>query len=224
MSAFLSVVGSYMNPFINVCGVVLMVVIIGNAIKLSVQKSHIIDAMNRKNIKAMINRRTLEVEEANENNTVTPDTIRDYEKRFNTVCSRFNVYVQLIPIFPLLGLLGTVVGLMLEVNGGDIEQMMGSLNVALMTTFSGLIWAIVLKTIVAFSPSKTINDVEIMLDDYDKKLDNSLRFGNFTDGETAKRNANHDRLEIEMSASRHEGSQRQAIADKHEDEILSEDD
>jgi len=86
---------------------------------------------------------------------------------------------QLIPIFPLLGILGTVAGLMLETKAGDIPAMLGSLDVALVTTFWGLIFAILLKIIEAVFPSRVIYDVEVMLDDFDKKMSLAEMFQNY---------------------------------------------
>ena len=70
-----------------------------------------------------------------------------------------------------MGVLGTVWGLVQEVGADNIEKMLFSLNTAMTTTLSGLIFAIGLKIFDAFCPSKTINDVDVMLEDYYKKLD-----------------------------------------------------
>ena len=70
-------------------------------------------------------------------------------------------------------------GLMLQVHGGGIEAMMNSLNTALDTTFWGLIFAILLKVIEAVFPSRIIYEVEVMLDDFDKKLNMAEMFKKF---------------------------------------------
>ena len=59
--------------------------------------------------------------------------------------------------------------------------MTGSLDTALYSTFFGLIWTIVLKGFVALGPSKAIQDTEIVLDDYDKKINNSYMQRNIVD-------------------------------------------
>ena len=56
---------------------------------------------------------------------------------------------------------------------------MTSLNTALDTTFWGLIFAILLKIIEAVFPSRIIYDVEVMLDDFDKKLNIDEMFKKF---------------------------------------------
>lgn len=180
MDWLLNFLQSGMNIIINVLGLVVTALLLGNASKLSTFKSYILDALDRKNIRTMLNAQTLELEDSEERDRVTPDTIRNYERDFNKVCSKYNVYAQLIPIFPLLGILGTVAGLISEVKAGSLENIMSSLDLALWSTFFGLVWAIVLKIIAAVAPSRIINDVEIMLDDYDKKINNSVMLGNIT--------------------------------------------
>ena len=121
-----------------------------------------------------------EIEETDdESATITPDTIRKYETEFNKKCSWHGVLVQFIPIFPLLGILGTVAGLMLQIQSNDITGMMDSLDVALTTTLFGLIFAIALKVIEALFPSRVIYDVEVMLEDFEKKMSIAEMFETF---------------------------------------------
>lgn len=140
-------------------------------VKLDNHKTKINEALTRRNRRYTANAETRELEENEDQDAaITPDTIRKYETEFNKTCSWHNVLAQLIPIFPLLGILGTVAGLMMEVQAGDVQAMMESLDVALVTTFWGLIFAIILKIEEAVFPSRVINDVEVMLDDFDKKM------------------------------------------------------
>lgn len=140
-------------------------------VKLDNHRTKIQEALTRRNRRYTANADTRELEENEDQDAaITPDTIRQYEMEFNKTCSWHGVLAQLIPIFPLLGILGTVAGLMLEVQSGDVNAMMASLDVALVTTFWGLIFAILLKIIEAVFPSRVIQDVEVMLDDFDKKM------------------------------------------------------
>ena len=172
-------IGDYMNVVIIIGGMLVFFFLIKNYIKLYTKKSFIHDAMNRKNKESYLNANTGEVEEREKSEAVTPDTIRDYEKSFNEVVSGYNACTQFIPLFPLLGILGTVSGMVSQLRAQDLEKMFGSLDTALSSTFWGLIVTIFLKIVATFS-AKLIEDTEIILDDYDKKVDNSVKFGNIT--------------------------------------------
>ena len=172
MAGVLQVVKDYINLIILLSGIVLTAFIFYNGSKLSSHKSRIDEAVSRKNKKWAVNPVDGTVmDEDDVDAAITPDTIRKYERDFNKDCALHNVFSQLIPIFPLMGILGTVAGLMLEVNSQDINGMMESVYAALSSTFFGLIFAILLKFVDAIFPSRIIEDVDVMLEDYSKKLD-----------------------------------------------------
>lgn len=180
MGFMLNFISNYGTVGIILFGVVVAVLLLRNGIALSNQKERIEEALMRRNYVYKLNAESKEMEEnEDESAAITPDTIRKYETEFNQKCSWHSVLVQCIPVFPLLGILGTVAGLMLELQGGDIEAMMNSLDVALETTFWGLIFAIILKVIEAVFPARVISDVEVLLDDFDKKLNMAEMFAKF---------------------------------------------
>lgn len=180
MGFMLEFISKYGTVGIVLFGIAVAVLLFWNGIDLSNQKSRIEEALKRKNSTYTLNAVSKEMEEnEDEAASITPDTIRKYETEFNTKCSWHGVLVQCIPVFPLLGILGTVAGLMLQVQAEGIEAMMNSLNTALDTTFWGLIFAILLKVIEAVFPSRIIYDVEVMLDDFDKKLNMAEMFKKF---------------------------------------------
>ena len=177
----LGFMSNYLKWIIVAGGVIVLFFLIKNYVKLYSKKTAISDAMHRNNKESYINANTQEIKEREIKEAVTPDTIRSYEKSFNEVVSAYNACVQFIPLFPLLGILGTVAGLMLAL--GDSSEVAEVNNVAMRTafetTFYGLIVTIILR-ICATAPAKLIEDTEIDLDDYDKKFDNSVKLGNIT--------------------------------------------
>ena len=180
MVLILQLISNYATEGIIILGVIIAGLLCINGLALASQKSRIVEALERRNKKYKVNGDSKEIEESDDDSaSITPDTIRKYETDFNKKCSWHSVLVQLIPIFPLLGILGTVAGLMLEIQSSDIEGMMNSLDIALSTTFFGLIFAILLKFIEAIFPSRIIYDVEVMLDDFDKKLNIAEMFQKF---------------------------------------------
>ena len=175
-----SFIGSSMNLIIILSGIIISLVLIILTIKIAVIKSEISDAIERKNVTSYLNRKTLEIEDSVERDTVTPDTIRGYGTSFSKLISWYDSVAQLISVFPLLGILGTVSGLMSQVGASDIDGMLASLNTALSTTFNGLLWAIGLKVFTTLLPSRMALATEVLLDDYAKKLSNTIALNNIT--------------------------------------------
>ncbi len=97
----------------------------------------------------------------------------DCLEEFNKIKASYGIFVQFITIFPLLGILGTVSGLMssLADNASNIENIASGLGDALLTTFLGLIAAIVLKVFDAVFVSKKINDLELYFDMYEQNYE-----------------------------------------------------
>lgn len=171
MSQILSFIQINANPFIVIFGLLIGALLLWNGVVLSGKKSRIEEALTahkKKHFKDAVKREISEEEDSEM--VYAPDKISGLETDFNIARTVHDVLVQIIPIFPLLGILGTVTGLMLEVQAGDVAAMMQSLDTALTTTFSGLVAAIVLKFIEAVFPSRIISDVNNMLDDFDRKL------------------------------------------------------
>lgn len=181
MGLLLEFISKYGTACIILFGIAIAILLLWNGIDLSNQKGRIEEALKRRNSVYTLNPASKEMEEnEDESASITPDTIRKYETDFNKKCSWHGVLVQCIPVFPLLGILGTVAGLLLRQAEG-IDAMMTSLNTALDTTFWGLIFAILLKIVEAVFPSRVIYDVEVMLDDFDKKLNIAEMFQKLKD-------------------------------------------
>lgn len=179
---FLNLLDHYITPFIVISGVVLLVLLIANYISLSSHYNQINAILNWKNKKTSVSKKTLEVEESMESTKATPEDIIALETSFNKTCSWHEALSQLIPLYPLFGILGTVAGLILQLNAqaGD-TIMFESLDIALKSTLYGLIFAIILKFVDALFPARKINETEIVLGDHDKKFNTAVIQGNITD-------------------------------------------
>lgn len=94
----------------------------------------------------------------------TYETMKDFSKPRVT----YSMASQLIPIFPLLGILGTVVGLMLQLKAGSIEALKDSLGTSMGTTLAGLLAAILLKLVDALWAGRKVTELEIRFDMYEQ--------------------------------------------------------
>ena len=179
---FLNVLDKGIIPFIVLSGVVLIVLLVGNYIVLVGHYNNIESIMGWENKKSSVNRRTHEITAGSEKTKATPDDIIELETAFNKTCSWHEAFSQLIPLFPLFGILGTVAGLilMLQHQSGNVIDY-NDLYLALRTTLYGLIFAIILKFIDAMLPSRKIYDTEIILNDFDKKFNTAVMLDNITE-------------------------------------------
>lgn len=90
----------------------------------------------------------------------------NYLEVFNKIRLRYFIFEQFVPVFPLLGILGTVAGLIQQL--GDREQMREALALSMSTTFYGLIAAILLRVIDAVFVSKMVNQMAIFFDTFEQ--------------------------------------------------------
>lgn len=98
----------------------------------------------------------------------TWESVLAYEDEFNQTKIRYSLFGQFIPIFPLLGILGTVAGMIQQLDAG-IDEMKMAVTVSMSTTFWGLIAAIVLKFVDALFTSKEILKMDNFFDTFDQK-------------------------------------------------------
>lgn len=172
MKTILHFISGNINWIIVMFGLALIALLILNWMKLNYQKERIKEAVQRKNFKYFYGQGGAVEEEEDKDASVTPDTIRQYESEFNNVVAWHDIISQVIPIFPLLGILGTVAGLMLSLSqGNNFDALRSSLDVALSSTLYALIFAILLKSLDAGLSTKAIIDTENLLEDYNKKRD-----------------------------------------------------
>ena len=101
----------------------------------------------------------------------TPDAytweeVLEYKEEYNKIRLLYNTFEQFVPIFPLLGILGTVAGLIQQLD--HIDQMRDALAVSMSTTFLGLICAVALKIVDAILVSKTVSAMEMFFDTFEQ--------------------------------------------------------
>ena len=88
---------------------------------------------------------------------------------FSSAQISYSVAEQLIPVFPLLGILGTVLGLMQQLSAGSIEALRDALGTSMGTTLWGLLAAIGLRLLDAFWVSKKVTGLELYFDMFEQQ-------------------------------------------------------
>ena len=86
--------------------------------------------------------------------------IEDSRREFNTAYADYVRNGQLIALLPLLGILGTVLGLIVGSGAADITRLMSGLGTAMWTTFLGLFFSIGLKFYDAWSIGRLVNAID----------------------------------------------------------------
>ena len=93
---------------------------------------------------------------------------------YHAVSKGYTLFVSFISIFPLLGMLGTVFGLLgLDLAAGDMTNIKNNFFIALTSTAWGIIFSILYKIILAFSADFIEEQIEVS-----KKLTNDVREDN----------------------------------------------
>lgn len=181
MEWLVNIISDNMNVGILIAGIFLLILIIRNGYQLGKHKGKIDTIINVKSKHNYLGNRTGQMYEQEEEQSVTPETLREYEKDFYKTRSAYNMFVQFISLFPLLGILGTVSGLMSQVMAENMDALNASLNVALGSTFWGLVCAILLKFIAVTFPGRIVDEIEIMLDNWFDKYNDSISQKNILD-------------------------------------------
>ena len=95
------------------------------------------------------------------------DNLEKNRERFNELYAGYVSASQMVSIFPLLGILGTILGLVVGSGSGDVDAMIAGLGTALYTTLLGLVASIILKLIDARTLGKNVN----LIDGYFARVD-----------------------------------------------------
>ena len=100
-------------------------------------------------------------------------------KKYNELSAKLNADIQLISLFPMAGLLGTVWGLMSAMKDSANKLDLNSLSLALSTTLVGLICAMILKFIATKCSIKEMEIIENKLSEADRKYNQLISRGKF---------------------------------------------
>ena len=95
-----------------------------------------------------------------------------YQRDYDEIESKYNAESQLISIMPMLGILGTVFGLIIQISSVGVEEITSAIGLALITTAAGISSAIFLK----LYDSKVVlesDKVLIFITNFDKKAQNA---------------------------------------------------
>ena len=110
--------------------------------------------------------------------TIESKDINDWKTEYDRLSTRYNTWTELIPVFPLAGIFGTVSGLIGLVNSADPMKMIDSLGVAMTSTWLALVVTIVLKIYVAASTSRKLYMCDVGYESFVRYKEDSYKSGN----------------------------------------------
>lgn len=164
---------SPLNLVIIIFGVFVLVEILNKQGKLSEIRQGLEALRNRRRDKISVDADN-RVFRTSVSEPVSFDEIIALRKKYDEISPKYYTYVQLISIFPLLGLVGTVMSLIPGIDVNNMEGIASQLGLALTSTLLGLIVSIVLKLIVAFGTSRQVEAIENNLEQLDRELNNAI--------------------------------------------------
>ncbi len=162
-------ISNLITPAIIILAVVILLIILHNYTVLKDHYHTIAHALNGREVKKTLDSKG-NITEYERKTAADIDTVHSYENKYNESRAVFDTVSQLIPVFPLMGILGTVAGIMAQTTAVDSSAIVGSLNIALGSTFYGLIASIVLKLLITLLNGRIISAVDNMLDAYDTTI------------------------------------------------------
>ncbi len=172
------IISIIINPVILIGGVLVLIGMIFLGIKGNDLYNKADEKTYGTKTRMSVNRKTL----ARKQRDVATRNIEDVDElweEFNKLSSSYLSWSHMIPIFPLLGILGTVAGLIIQADAMEADVILSGLNTALSSTLLGTIIAIVLKVVEAVFTLRKVTDVEFLLNDQERKYDDAVKMGNF---------------------------------------------
>ena len=118
MNAVISFISQYFNVFIFILGFVILGGIVVLSVILMNQRNELTDMSKGTRVSTSVNPSTLETRH-DHYTTVSREDLGIKRAAFNRHCSLYQLFTQMIPVLPLMGILGTVAGLITEVSAQD---------------------------------------------------------------------------------------------------------
>ena len=108
--------------------------------------------------------------------TIESKDINDWKTEYDKLCTGYNTWTEMIPVLPLMGIFGTVHGLIGMVT--DQQKMIENLGTAMTSTWLALIITIALKIYVAVSISRKLYMCDVGYESFVRYKEDSYKSGN----------------------------------------------
>ena len=175
---FSSFGGAFINIVIILIGVFVCYMLFKLGNDLDEQNRRFEDSFKIKiNIKEGVFNEDLNLENVT-SSTVESKDINDWKTEYDKLCTRYNTWTEMIPVLPLLGIFGTVSGLIGMVNTTEQAKMIDNLGIAMTSTWLALIITIALKVYVAVSISRKLYMCDVGYESFVRYKEDSYKSGN----------------------------------------------
>ena len=179
---FSSPLGALINIVIVACGVFVFLKLMKLGEDLVEQKRRYDDRFKVQiNMSEGMFNENLDLENVT-NSTISNRSINDWKEEFDRLCTRYNTLTELIPVFPLAGIFGTVTGLigqagLISRGVAGADSMLDNLGVAMTSTWVALVVTMLLKIYVAASTSKKLYLCDVDYESYVRLKEDSYKTG-----------------------------------------------
>ncbi|MCQ2402017.1 MAG: MotA/TolQ/ExbB proton channel family protein [Lachnospiraceae bacterium] len=161
-----NLLGIIIDPIIIAGFIVLLYFMIKIARTLKVKTREISDIYHGKGGKNYVNKKSHTLKQI-ATAEAKWDDVNTFKGEYSDICAEYSTCASLVPVFPLLGILGTVAGLILQVETQDVGAIFSALNTALSSTLYGLLAAIILKAFESFAIASKMNHIDADLENFE---------------------------------------------------------
>lgn len=117
---------------------------------------------------------------------ISSEFMEEIEDGYEKIGIKYNVCIQLISLFPMFGILGTVMGLMKQIAAAGIEQLTSSVALALGSTIVAIFCAVALRIVDIFTAGKEASIIEGYIAKYDKSFNTRTTIEQLENSKTKK--------------------------------------